>query len=635
MVTGGPFPSAHVTDFFIFTVAHAIIDTALRQLNFHIMLQNRFVIRRMVMQKLLFSEIWAFENIKTSDLETKISADISQTMSLFNNHIPSIFGNLYALTVEGQDLYAARDQVDLLAVLRPTLLGLLNRAVSWFQFSYFERQEMQQQKANASNMSRFVQTSLDGLGEIQINNLQQAQLDLLDRMIDDELETNGVRALFTKTWNTINNRNLLDFVSEVFVVHTVMQRRNISHEQYRKIQNDVDHVLNLGFKMFRLIRLSWNILAQQGRVVALLTLPNFKEETQSLRNDITTFESLRVDSLSFSYRPGLPPALNLDSPIEFLPGKIYGLVGQNRSGKSTLLNLLCKLYAATPGCVKLNGVAYEHISRQCIRSLLAYVAQRPFIFPGTIRENIMVGNPEASEAEVFEAAHNAGVFLYGVASTLAPPADHTASSSTTAGQGATGAAGAALRRRQGTTRGRYCAKHREFCVLESVVRSNVVQYDRCTGNLVNGCVVCTRGGAGLEKRFERDKEALRIDSDRTEEWRAILDMELTARGTNISGGFAQSVALARVFLRKNAKIFILDEAMGQMDAFKKREVIMPRLFEFVRQRGLTLILVSHDLSVMQDVDWIYLLDAARLVHQGSHHQLVEERAPVYMKLLGS
>ena len=68
------------------------------------------------------------------------------------------------------------------------------------------------------------------------------------------------------------------------------------------------------------------------------------------------------------------------------------------------------------------------------------------------------------------------------------------------------------------------------------------------------------------------------------------------RGSNLSGGFAQSVALARVFLRRSAQIVILDESMGQMDALKKRELIFPRLFAFVKEQRMTLIIISHEVG---------------------------------------
>ena len=74
----------------------------------------------------------------------------------------------------------------------------------------------------------------------------------------------------------------------------------------------------------------------------------------------------------------------------------------------------------------------------------------------------------------------------------------------------------------------------------------------------------------------------------------ILEHEVLARGINMCGGLAQSVALARIFVKTTAKIIILDEATSQMDSIKKRE-ILPRIVDFATKNNMTLIIVTHDL----------------------------------------
>jgi len=115
----------------------------------------------------------------------------------------------------------------------------------------------------------------------------------------------------------------------------------------------------------------------------------------------------------------------------------------------------------------------------------------------------------------------------------------------------------------------------------------------------------------------------------------LLKTRTETRGENLSGGFAQSVALARIFLRPEAKLVILDEAMSQMDAIKRHEHALPRLFQFVKKHNQTLIIISHDVrSVAERVDRIFVMDKGRCVHQGSHSFLVASRAAEYMKLIG-
>ncbi len=100
------------------------------------------------------------------------------------------------------------------------------------------------------------------------------------------------------------------------------------------------------------------------------------------------------------------------------PNKRYALIGQNRAGKSTINHLLCKLYSPDEGEITLDGVPYQshplhgaiviffsrnirysEISRTSLRSFITYVSQRPFIFPGSLRDNILVGNPDATDED--------------------------------------------------------------------------------------------------------------------------------------------------------------------------------------------------------------------------------------------
>ena len=88
---------------------------------------------------------------------------------------------------------------------------------------------------------------------------------------------------------------------------------------------------------------------------------------------------------------------------------------QNRSGKSTLVQLLCRLFHPDPATTRIsfNGrVPLHRVARQSLRDMISYVAQRPFIFPGTIADNIRMARPDASDWEVECAAEAAGCFIF-------------------------------------------------------------------------------------------------------------------------------------------------------------------------------------------------------------------------------
>ena len=96
---------------------------------------------------------------------------------------------------------------------------------------------------------------------------------------------------------------------------------------------------------------------------------------------------------------------NLDLDIQ--PGEMIGLVGHSGSGKSTLVNLICRFYDVTQGSVKIDGVDIRSVAITDYRSNVGLVLQEPFLFFGTIAENIAYGKPDATREEIIAAARAA------------------------------------------------------------------------------------------------------------------------------------------------------------------------------------------------------------------------------------
>ena len=88
-------------------------------------------------------------------------------------------------------------------------------------------------------------------------------------------------------------------------------------------------------------------------------------------------------------------------------GQTTALVGPSGAGKSTVINLIPRFYDPKAGSIFIDGQDIAHITKQSLREQIAYVSQQPYLFEGTIRDNIRYGRPEATDAEIEEAARHA------------------------------------------------------------------------------------------------------------------------------------------------------------------------------------------------------------------------------------
>jgi len=114
---------------------------------------------------------------------------------------------------------------------------------------------------------------------------------------------------------------------------------------------------------------------------------------------------IEFEDVSFAYRSGSPVLRQLSFVAK--PGEVTAFVGPSGGGKSTIFNLVLALYAPDQGAIRLDGQDYGAVSEESIRRQIAFMGQDVFLFHGTIRHNIALGRPGASDDEIIAAARAA------------------------------------------------------------------------------------------------------------------------------------------------------------------------------------------------------------------------------------
>ncbi|MHA6686568.1 ABC transporter ATP-binding protein [Mesorhizobium sp. A556] len=281
-------------------------------------------------------------------------------------------------------------------------------------------------------------------------------------------------------------------------------------------------VLRLNMLLARLMMQMNGILRNLGVLEnskALISQPLGLVDAPDAKELVVAGGRIDVKDLEFRYGKGSGVLNGIDLVVR--PGEKVGLVGPSGAGKTTMVNLLLRLYDLESGSIAIDGQDVSKVTQNSLRANIGVVSQDTALFHRSLRDNIKLGMEDASDEEVIAAAKK--------------------------------------------------AEAHDFIL------------------------------------------GLRDNRDRTGYGAFVGE-----RGVKLSGGQRQRIAIARVFL-KDAPILVLDEATSALDS-DIEAAIQENLTRLMQ--GKTVIAIAHRLSTIAALDRLVVLDAGRIVEQGTHDELV-------------
>lgn len=151
------------------------------------------------------------------------------------------------------------------------------------------------------------------------------------------------------------------------------------------------------------------IIGNANDMVEILQTPTTLIDKSDLKLKVTNGE-ISMDKITFTHDEGQGDTLFHDFSLKIKPGEKIGLVGASGSGKTTLTKLLLRFADIDSGKITIDGQDISEVTQASLRAKIAYVPQEPLLFHRSVRENIAYGRPDATDAEIEEAAKKAGAY---------------------------------------------------------------------------------------------------------------------------------------------------------------------------------------------------------------------------------
>lgn len=340
------------------------------------------------------------------DLVSRVVADVDtfsdgllMGFTQFFSGVMTILGTLLFMLVTSW-------QIALVVVLITPLSLVVASFIAKSTYNMFQAQTVSRGKQTA-----IIDETVGGIKVVQAFGHEAASLDQFDAA-NKEYEKCSLRAIFFSSLTNPSTRfvnslvyagvglsGALMAISGGISVGNLTSFLNYAN-QYTKPFNEISGVVTE----------LQNAIACASRVFELLDAPEMTPDIETPAKLESVQGKVDIKNMSFSYTAEKPLLQDINLSVE--PGQKVAIVGPTGCGKTTFINLLMRFYDPNAGEIYIDGIQTNQMTRSDLRGCIGMVLQDTWLKNATIRENIAMGRPDATEAEVIEAAKQARVHSF-------------------------------------------------------------------------------------------------------------------------------------------------------------------------------------------------------------------------------
>lgn len=343
-----------------------------------------------------------YKKNRTGDLMNRISEDVTKVRMYFGPAVMYTMNMLFLFIVGLTQMIRVDPKLTLYTLMPFPILS-----VSVFIVSRVINKRSTIVQVYLSKLTTYNQEFFSGINVVKSYGIEPVVISNFDTLADESKKKNidlsKVQALFFPLMI------LLIGISNLIVIY-IGGRQYIAGEI--TIGVIAEFIIYVNMLTWPVAVVGWVTSIVQTAEASQKRINEFLEEVPEIQNqnsEITKIEgNVSFENVSLTYDDTNIEALKrISFTVE--AGKTIAILGKTGSGKSTIVNLVSRLYDCTDGSVKVDGIPIEEINLDALRSDVGFVPQDPFLFSDTISNNIKFGKEDATDNEIVEAAKKAVV----------------------------------------------------------------------------------------------------------------------------------------------------------------------------------------------------------------------------------
>lgn len=342
-----------------------------------------------------------YKHISSGDVIQRCTSDVDTIRRFVQNQLLEIVRTVFMIIIAAVILFTMNAKLALFSVMIMPLL-----AIASFIYCKGVKKNFTLVDEAEGALSAAIQENASGMRVVRAFGQQRSEMDsFTEKNADYSKKSLKLNYLMAYFWGSSDSFGYIQIGISLVVGILYVIRREISVGELLVFSSYTTMLVWPVRQLGRILADLEKAGVSLGRINEIMEAPVEEEPGKALKPEIRG--SVEFKNVGFGYEDGQEVLKDISFTAK--PGQTIAILGSTGSGKSSLVQLLQRLYTAREGEILIDGVNINDIERHHLRRNIGIVLQEPFLYSRTIMENVRISRPEATEEEVYEATRVASV----------------------------------------------------------------------------------------------------------------------------------------------------------------------------------------------------------------------------------